>query len=547
MNNEELLLSELPDIKGRYVVIDTETTGLNYLRDHIISVAGIEVVNGRLSGNQFHGYLQPRVYIGEDAIKIHKLGNNFYNEYFKDTYKSDAELLKSFRDFIGDSIIFAHNALFDYHFLFKDFKHFSIPSIDKSKMRCTMKLFKKVFSETDTTLKAKNKLSNCCKYIGLKIMNEDYHSAIFDAFMCARLLIFIYDFRNKNSLIKTNDKMKTTEDTNINSIDDNKSPNKVQLKNTSNNDTKIRSIDNQLSGNTCCFDYEDYTNMLNTNDFNKLDLIEKVNPGVLNNNRNFNLIKENTNHNNFDNNNNKVKRTKSICSSTKGKSVDENLNNNDLDFLDFIENYQLNDFNSDSNHFQFSNTLLTKLRNSPQHSNDDMSNQSSIKTPENQRDQQPVLNSVSIKQLNTYPNSIINPKNKVQDKDILQDKNTPTFSKADTNEDESNLKNVKDLMNNYKENTYESNWKTFDEHRKEQKETNGKNFKDLSNKKAVNIQNSKSNQVNIKKSPLHNNKLGENEPERSKNHMNNYSNYNINDDVPFNICSEDLNMMLNQD
>ena len=223
MNNDELLLTNIPDIKGRYIVLDTETTGLYpNVRDHIISLAGIEIIDGRLTGLQFQGYIQPRVFIGEGAISIHKLNNNFYSEYFKDTYKSDFEVLNNFRKFVDDSLVFAHNATFDYQFLYKEFKQFNIPPIEKSNFRCTMKIFKKVFSEVDPTLKANVKLSNCCNYLGIKAMNENYHNALYDAYMCARLICFIFDFKNiktqQNSLRKkSNDEKSNKEKSNVSS------------------------------------------------------------------------------------------------------------------------------------------------------------------------------------------------------------------------------------------------------------------------------------------------------------------------------------------
>lgn len=203
MNKEKddsiIQLCNIPPFKGRYIAFDTETTGLSYSRDHIISLAAVEIVNGRLTGVEFQGYLSPRVYISEEAIKVHQLDNNFYNEYFTDTYESDRQVLINFSNFIGDSLIFAHNALFDYNFLFKEMKYYGLPSIEKKRFRCTMKIFKNVFAEVDPTLKSKNSLVNCCKYLGIKGLNESFHSALFDSFMCAKLIIFILNLIEKNS------------------------------------------------------------------------------------------------------------------------------------------------------------------------------------------------------------------------------------------------------------------------------------------------------------------------------------------------------------
>ena len=48
----------------RQIVLDTETTGMNQIGAHyeghkIIEIGAVEVVNRRLTGNNFHVYTQP--------------------------------------------------------------------------------------------------------------------------------------------------------------------------------------------------------------------------------------------------------------------------------------------------------------------------------------------------------------------------------------------------------------------------------------------------------------------------------------------------------
>lgn len=48
----------------RQIVLDTETTGMNQIGAHyeghkIIEIGAVEVVNRRLTGNNFHVYLKP--------------------------------------------------------------------------------------------------------------------------------------------------------------------------------------------------------------------------------------------------------------------------------------------------------------------------------------------------------------------------------------------------------------------------------------------------------------------------------------------------------
>jgi DNA polymerase-3 subunit epsilon len=45
---------------NRQIFIDTETTGLSARGGHrIVELAAVEAVNGRLTGKQFHAYLNP--------------------------------------------------------------------------------------------------------------------------------------------------------------------------------------------------------------------------------------------------------------------------------------------------------------------------------------------------------------------------------------------------------------------------------------------------------------------------------------------------------
>lgn len=251
--SEEILLTSLPDTKERVVIFDTETTGLNYVTDHIISIAAIEVVNKRFTGVQFQGYIKPRVFISDDAIKIHKLDNSFYNDYFHQTYFNDYDVMSRFRKFVGSSLIFAHNAPFDYHFVTKEFRYFNIPIIEKDNFRCTMRLFKKIFSEIDSTLIGNTKLSTCCKYANIEGLESNYHSALFDSFMTARLLIFMWEFRDKNASSKLKKEIKNISvvnhiNSNVNNINNVINTNSSNISNI--NNINVNGNVNSFTGNS---------------------------------------------------------------------------------------------------------------------------------------------------------------------------------------------------------------------------------------------------------------------------------------------------------
>ena len=96
----------------RQVVLDTETTGLDIANNHrIIEIAGVELVNRKLTKNSYQVYLNPERTVGQ-SFKIHGLSDDFLSDKpsFKDIYQD-------FLEFIKDSELLIHNAEFDIGFL----------------------------------------------------------------------------------------------------------------------------------------------------------------------------------------------------------------------------------------------------------------------------------------------------------------------------------------------------------------------------------------------------------------------------------------------
>ena len=101
----------------RQVVLDTETTGLDIANDHrIIEIAGVELVNRKLTKNSYQVYLNPERTVGS-SFKIHKLSDDFLSD--KPSFK---EIYEEFLDFIKDSELLIHNAEFDVGFLNHELK-----------------------------------------------------------------------------------------------------------------------------------------------------------------------------------------------------------------------------------------------------------------------------------------------------------------------------------------------------------------------------------------------------------------------------------------
>ncbi|TNC88805.1 MAG: DNA polymerase III subunit epsilon, partial [Alcanivorax sp.] len=101
----------------RQIVLDTETTGLEPAEGHrIIEIGCVEMVNRRLTGNNFHRYLQPDREIDDGAIEVHGITNEFLAD--KPRFK---DIAREFLDYIKGAQLVIHNAAFDVGFMDHEF------------------------------------------------------------------------------------------------------------------------------------------------------------------------------------------------------------------------------------------------------------------------------------------------------------------------------------------------------------------------------------------------------------------------------------------
>ena len=195
-SRDELLykhLYQIPPKNGRYIVLDTETTGLKK-EDHIIEIGACEIINGNLTGDQYHIYIRPRLVMEERVVRLHGISNKFYDDYYKDVYMSDKQNLLNFSKWVGNSIIFAHNAPFDMNAINRELFFWSLHEIPIKRYRCSMRIFREIISKTEPLYDEKyTSLEKCCEYFGLKTNEKIFHNALFDSYMTARLVCKLYE------------------------------------------------------------------------------------------------------------------------------------------------------------------------------------------------------------------------------------------------------------------------------------------------------------------------------------------------------------------
>ncbi len=97
----------------RQIILDTETTGLDPKLGHrIIEIAGVELVNRRLTGKHFHRYVNPGRDSDEGALQVHGLTTEFLSDKPK-----FAEVVDEFLGYVSGAELIIHNAPFDVGFL----------------------------------------------------------------------------------------------------------------------------------------------------------------------------------------------------------------------------------------------------------------------------------------------------------------------------------------------------------------------------------------------------------------------------------------------
>jgi DNA polymerase III subunit epsilon len=104
----------------RYVVFDTETTGLNSKKDILLSIGGVAIYGNSLRvSDSFYELIQVKREKGKD-IPIHGI---LPSESLQG--KEEKEVLLDFLNFIGNSILIAHHIDFDLGFINQSLSKFS--------------------------------------------------------------------------------------------------------------------------------------------------------------------------------------------------------------------------------------------------------------------------------------------------------------------------------------------------------------------------------------------------------------------------------------
>jgi len=175
---------------NRIVVLDTETTGLNpRTGDRVIEVGCVEIFNRKLTGNNYHCYINPERESDEGALAVHGLTTEFLSDKPK-----FHEIAHELRDFIQGAQVIIHNAPFDLGFLNAEFTRMGLPPFVQY---CD--------GVIDTLVQAKelhpgkrNSLDALCDRYDISNAHRKLHGALLDSELLAD--VYLAMTRGQNSL-----------------------------------------------------------------------------------------------------------------------------------------------------------------------------------------------------------------------------------------------------------------------------------------------------------------------------------------------------------
>ncbi len=175
----------------RQIILDTETTGLEPSQGHrIIEIAGLEMVNRKMTGRYLHVYMHPDRDIDPDAERVHGISLDFLSD--KPRFAAVASEVETF---LRGAELIIHNAPFDVGFLNAEFQRVGVPPV---KELCggvidTLVMARDIFPGK------RNNLDALCDRYDIDRSNRTLHGALIDCELLAE--VYLSMTRGQESLV----------------------------------------------------------------------------------------------------------------------------------------------------------------------------------------------------------------------------------------------------------------------------------------------------------------------------------------------------------
>ena len=161
----------------RFVVFDTETTGIQPETDRILSIGAISVTGNVIHVSDVFEQFLIQEKFSSNTVEIHGILKN--GEQHKITESESVEL---FLGYLQSSIIVAHHAAFDVEMINRCLKRMDLPKL-RNKVLDTGVLYKKL----NRVENRHYSLDYLCKEFNVPV--NDRHNALGDAYITAQIFV----------------------------------------------------------------------------------------------------------------------------------------------------------------------------------------------------------------------------------------------------------------------------------------------------------------------------------------------------------------------
>ncbi|TFV95630.1 3'-5' exonuclease [Algoriphagus kandeliae] len=178
-----------------FVVLDTETTGLDPKNDYVISFGGIKIQKGKILVETAIEWYPESPKEGADTAMIHGLVN-------RENLLRPKVFSEKLLEYIGPSILVGHHLNFDLEMLQKigsssGLKNFRNPSLDTLELAVRLEHGPHV-NWQEIPMKEYSLDALCERY---QIPSDDRHTAGGDAFLTAQLLLKLLKVAEKKGIV----------------------------------------------------------------------------------------------------------------------------------------------------------------------------------------------------------------------------------------------------------------------------------------------------------------------------------------------------------
>lgn len=186
---KENRLTETPFEDAEYAVFDFETTGTSSRNDKVIEIGIVKVHKGKVT-ETFSSFINPGRPVPYFITQITGITNADVQDapYFDEVYYK-------IKEFIGDSILTAHNLNFDHSFLKHECANYDL-EFPKNEAICTLRLARRLYPQLPS-----KSLGNLVKQ--LRIRHRDVHRGLGDASATAKILVRMFKLLREEHGVET--------------------------------------------------------------------------------------------------------------------------------------------------------------------------------------------------------------------------------------------------------------------------------------------------------------------------------------------------------